>query len=385
MPVYLDNAATTPTHKDVREAMQPFYRDTFGNPSSIHQFGQKAHRAMEQARGQVARGIGANVHEIIFTSGGTEADFLALVGVLRATGKRHLVTTQVEHHAVLNTCSWLEEWGYEVTYVKPGSHGQVEVQDILSALRPDTGLVSVMWVNNETGAILPIETLAKELQTRGVFLHSDAVQALPSIPIDVSQLPVSVLSLSGHKIYGPKGIGALYLRDGTPFSPVLRGGQQERGRRAGTENVAAVVGFGAAVELLCTEREVRSRHMVKLNRRFVTLLQEKIPFARVNGMDFRVPGICNVTLLGVQADALVMALDLDGIAVSNGSACHAGSVDASHVLLAMGIPKDEALSSIRISFSSFNTLAEVERAIDRIEFHVHRLRSLLRGVDRTSM
>ncbi len=374
--VYLDNAATTPIHPVVSDAMHPFLTEVFGNPSSIHRVGQQARRAIDQARTRVARGIGAQSKEIVFTSGGTEADFLALVGVLRASGKRHLVTTQIEHHAILHTCAWLEELGYEVSYVKPSAGGHVLVDDILQAVRPDTGLVSVMWVNNETGAIQPIELLSEKLHERGVLFHSDAVQALSWIPIDVKRLPVSILTFSGHKIYGPKGIGALYLREGTPFSPIFRGGHQERDRRAGTENVAAIVGFGVSVQLLRTEWDERLQHLFMLRERFVAKMQEKVSHWRLNVVEMAAPGICNISFVEVPADALLMALDLDGIAVSTGSACNAGSVEPSHVLLAMGIARDQVLSSIRVSFSSFNTLDEVDRAVDQIAAHVCRLRTL---------
>ncbi|PWI57745.1 cysteine desulfurase family protein [Sulfoacidibacillus thermotolerans] len=380
LPVYLDNAATTPLHPQVAFAMRPFLGDVYGNPSSVHQFGQQARRAVEQARSHIAQAIGAHSRELIFTSGGTEADFLALVGVLRASDKRHLVTSRIEHHAVLQTCTWLQELGYEVTYVSPDATGYVAVEEILAALRPDTGLVSLMWVNNETGTVQPIERLSRELSDRRVLLHSDAVQALPSISIDVNQVPVSLLSFSGHKIYGPKGIGALYLREGTPFSSVIRGGHQERDRRAGTENVAAAVGFGVAVEQLRAEWEDRVLRISQVREQFLSGLQRAVTHWRLNGAQHAVPSICNVTFTGVQADALVMALDLDGIAISTGSACSAGAMEPSHVLLAMGIPEEEVLSSVRISFSSFITRAQVDRAVDRIAYHVHRLR-VLNGTD----
>ncbi len=373
--IYLDNAATTAPNPLVLEAMQPYLSSVYGNPSSVHQTGQAAKMAVENARAQVAEAIGAAASEIVFTGGGTEADFLALLGVLRASEGRHVVTTAIEHHAVLHTCELLEEMGYEVSVVLPDSSGIVDEDAVLAAVRPDTALVSVMWVNNETGAIQPVAELATRLAERGIPLHSDAVQALGPLPIDVSSIPVSLLSFSGHKIFGPKGVGALYLRKGTPFRSIIRGGGQERNRRAGTENVASIVGFAKAVELLLAERDKRNTHLLALRERFLAGLSRNVEEWRLNSPERAIKQICNVLFPGVLNENLLMLLDLAGIAASGGSACTAGSVLPSHVLRAMGLSEDDARSSVRFSFSSFNTFAEVDRAVAQTADAVSRLRA----------
>ena len=373
--IYLDNAATTAPSPAVLEAMQPYLSAVYGNPSSVHQTGQAAKMAVDNARAQMAETIGAATSEIVFTAGGTEADFLALLGVLRASEGRHVVTTAIEHHAVLHTCELLEEMGYEVSIVLPNRAGIVDADAVMAAVRPDTALVSVMWVNNETGAVQPIVELAARLQERGIPLHSDAVQALGPLPVDVNSVPVSLLSFSGHKIYGPKGVGALYLRRGTPFRPIIRGGSQERNRRAGTENVAAIVGFAKAAELLQSERDARNTHLAALRERFLAELNRSVSDWRLNSPEQAVKQICNVMFSGVLGESLLMLLDLAGIAASGGSACTAGSVQPSHVLQAMGLSDGDARSSVRFSFSSFNTLTEVDRAVAQIADAVSRLRS----------
>lgn len=373
--IYLDNAATTPLAPEVAQAMRPIFDAVFGNPSSVHRTGQAARKAVEGARRVVAAAIGADDAEIVFTSGGTEANFLALFGILRGTGKRHVVTTSIEHHAVLHACGLLEEMGYEVTRVAPQSDGIVRPDAVLDAVRPDTGLVSVMAVNNETGAIQPIGELAHGLQARSVAFHSDAVQAFGSMPIDVKAVPVSSLSVSGHKIYGPKGVGALYLRKGTPFQSMIRGGAQERNRRAGTENVAAIVGFAKAVELLTAEREARLERMRSLRTRFLRGLMEAVKGVEIITPEAAVPNIINVAIDGVSAETLLMALDLRGVAASSGSACTAGSLEPSHVLEAMGMARATIGSSVRFSFSSANHVEEIDRAISHIKESVAGIRA----------
>ncbi len=378
--IYLDNAATTALSPVVLEAMQPYLSLVYGNPSSVHQTGQAAKMAVEDARMQVAEAIGASSSEIVFTSGGTEADFLGLLGVLRASGGRHVITTAIEHHAVLHTCELLEEMGYEVSVVFPDSTGIVDVNAVLAAVRADTALVSMMWVNNETGAIQPVAELAQRLAERGIPLHSDAVQALGPLPVDVNSVPVSLLSFSGHKIYGPKGVGALYLRKGTPFRPIIRGGSQERNRRAGTENVAGIVGFAKAVELLSTERDERNAHLAALREHFLRGLSRNVTDWRLNSPEHAVKHICNVAFRGILSESLLMLLDLSDIAASGGSACTAGSVQPSHVLQAMGLSDEDARSSVRFSFSSFNTFAEVDRAVAQTADAVSRLRTVDAGM-----
>ncbi len=373
--IYLDNAATTPIRQEVAEAMRPYLYEVFGNPSSIHHTGQEARQAIEQARLMVADYLNAAPAEVVFTAGGTEADFLALTGVLLGSGKRHLITTQIEHHAVLHTGEMLEDLGYDVTYVPPMRNGMVSVSSILEAIRPDTGLISVMWVNNETGAIQPVMELAAELSARQIPFHVDAVQALGILPIDVAQIPVSLLSLSGHKIYGPKGTGALYIRKGTPYRSMLRGGAQERNRRAGTENVAGIVGFAKAVELLKRERDDRNHTVDKLRELFLQTLQQRLTGYELNSPEDGVPNVLNLYFHGVNAETLLMRLDLEGIAASGGSACTAGSADLSHVLLAMGLSEKRASASLRFSFSSLNTAVEVASAAGKIAEIVEDLRT----------
>lgn len=354
--------------------MQPYFRDVFGNPSSVHRAGQKAREALDVARRTVSEAIGAGDSEIVFTSGGTESDFLALAGILTASGKKRLVTTGIEHHAVLHTCELLREWGFGVDFVRPAPDGRVRASDVLGAVRPDTGLVSVMWVNNETGAVQPIDELARELEGTGVSLHADAVQALGVQSIDVQSLPVSSLSFSGHKIFGPKGIGALYLRKGTPFKAILRGGAQERNRRAGTENVAGAAGFAKAVELAVRDRERRNEQVGRLRDRFLERLASAVDGVERNAFGETVPGIVNLRFRGVRAETLLMALDLRGVAASSGSACTSGSLEPSHVLQAMGLSEDEVLSSVRFSFSSLNHTEEVDRAVEIIARSVEKIR-----------
>jgi len=374
--IYLDNAATTPLDERVAETMRAFLEtETFGNPSSIHEFGRRSRAQLEAARDTVAQAIGAQPSEIIFTGGGTEADFLALTGILAGSGHRELVTTAIEHHAVLHGAQWLEELGYRVRLVPPAADGIVTVEAILAVVGPDTGLVSVMWVNNETGARQPVESLAHALAVQGTLLHSDAVQAVPILPIDVRQCPVSSLSISGHKILGPKGVGALYLRKGTPFRSPLRGGSQERGRRAGTENLAGIVGFARAMELLVAEREQRAQHILALRERFVRALAASVPGVVVHGAPEYAAQIVHLTIPGLLSETLLMNLDLAGVAASGGSACTAGAVEPSHVLLAQGVEDALARSSLRFSFSVKNTLEEVDEAVTKLAAIVSRLRT----------
>lgn len=374
--IYLDNAATTPLHPSVLASMQPFMTNSpFGNPSSVHQMGREARRALETARGTVAHAIGAAESEIVFTGGGTEADFLALFGMLHAGTKRHVVTTAIEHHAILHTCDFLKELGYEATLVNPHPDGSVTAKDMLAAVRPDTGLVSMMWANNETGAIQPVETLSAALRDFDVPMHSDAVQAFIGLPIDVRRVAVSSLSISGHKIFGPKGVGALYLRQGTPYQAIIRGGAQERNRRAGTENLAAIVGFARAVELHEEERKARVRQLQSLRDYFVNALQSRVGGVHLFCEEKAVPQIVNVSFSGVLAETLLMNLDLAGVYASSGSACTAGTTAPSHVLLAAGWPQEMIRGAVRFSFSSDNTQLELERAVSLLEQLVGRLRN----------
>ncbi len=374
--IYLDNAATTRLHPAVRDAMEPFLHDLIGNPSSLHEAGRAARRAVEQARADVASAMGAEADEIVFTSGGTEADAMALLGVSRRLGKTGIVTTAIEHEAVQSAVQWLEEAGCTAKWAAPDADGVVSVESVLAQVDEGTGLASVIWVNNETGAIQPIAALAGELAKRGVLLHTDAVQAFGELAIDVRELPVAALTVSAHKVHGPKGAGVLFLRRGTPFSAVMRGGGQERNRRGGTENVAAIVGCAKALSLAAAEREQRVRALAEMRARFCDVLGREADGVRFHAYDGAASHIVNVAFEGVLAETLLIDLDLQGIAASSGSACTSGSHQVSHVLRAMGISEAEARSSTRFSFAVDNTLGEVECAARIVADSVERLRRL---------
>ncbi len=374
--IYLDNAATTRLHPAVRDAMEPFFGDVFGNPSSLHHAGRAARRAVEQARSDVAGALGAEPDEIVFTGGGTEANVLALMGIWRKAKKPGFVTSAIEHHAVLNTVPLLKEAGCDPRLATPGEDGVLTVERVLAQMDDRTGLASVMWVNNETGAIQPIVELAQELSERGVLLHTDAVQAIGELAIDLRRIPVAALAISAHKIHGPKGVGVLFLRRGTPFSPLAQGGGQERNRRGGTENVAGIAGCAKAVVLAAKQREERVRALGGLRERFCQQLDRELDGVRFHAQTCAVSHIVNVAFEGVLAETLLIDLDLQGIAASSGSACTSGSLQVSHVLTAMGIPEAEARSSVRFSFAVDNTLSQVEDAAHIVADSVRRLRRL---------
>jgi cysteine desulfurase len=366
--IYLDAAATTQVHPDVLAAMEPYFRVRFGNPSSIHHEGRLAREGLETAREQVAALWGCQPGEIIWTSGATEAIHLGLWGLAlaaRADGRRHLIVSAIEHHAVLETAETLRTFGWDVDTVAPGEDGVLAVDAVMERIRPDTAFVAVMWVNNETGAVQPVTELAARIKTEHpeVRVFSDMVQAVAGVRPSLAH--VDAAALSAHKMYGPKGAGALYIRRGTPWRPVLRGGAQERGRRAGTENVAAVVGFGAAAKRLNEGWDQHVMHLARLRDAFWDVLST-IPGVRRNSPPDGAPGILNVAFPGVRSDRLLMRLDLLGIAASSGAACTAGSLEPSHVLMAAGQSEAQAREAVRFSFSEFNTLEEVQRAADII-------------------
>jgi cysteine desulfurase len=374
--LYFDYNATTPMDKEVAAAMQPYLGERFGNPSSVHALGREAKAATEQARQQVAALIDASPEEIVFTSGGTEAINLAILGtVTRHKGKR-VITCQVEHAAGLNSCAYLARLGFEVTYLPVDGHGLVEPEQLAAALTPDTSLVSIMLANNELGTIQPVQQLVKIAKQKGVLFHTDAVQAAGKIPVRVDELGVDLLSLSGHKMYGPKGIGALYVRAGIQINPQLHGGQQERQRRAGTENVAGIVGLGAACQLAKTRLMQDTAHITRLSQTLWDKLNRQVEGVRLNGHpQQRLPGTLNLSFDGVNGEALLINLDLEGIAVSAGSACTAGSLEPSHVLLALGLSEEQARSGIRISLGRDNTLHQIETLAATLSRIVTRLRS----------
>ncbi len=372
--IYLDYAATTPIHPDVHRAMVRSLEEDYGNPSSIHRAGRSAKQVVEDARSIVAKALGAKDHEIIFTSGGTESDVLALTGILMAGQARHMVTTSIEHHAVLHTCDWLADLGYKITYVAPQKDGSVSVKDMLHAVRSDTGLVSMMWVNNETGAVQPVTELAQALVGSSVYLHTDAVQAIGSLAVNVRATPVAALSLSGHKLFGPKGIGALYLRSGTPFRSLINGGTQERNRRAGTENIASIIGLSYAIDLIVAKREEYERLVCNHRDRFLRHIMENVDGVREHRSEKQAGHILNIAFDNVPADMLLIALDLEGVFASAGSACTAGSIEPSHVLVAMGLSDVEVRSSVRFSFSPFVHDHDIDRAATVVCHTVKRLR-----------
>lgn len=385
MRVYLDHNATTPVDPAVFNAMAPFYTANFGNAGSIHTAGQRARAAVDTARELVAALLGAKASEIVFTSGGTEADNLAIGGLVDrlapASGytgsRRHVISSSIEHHAVLNTCQQLEKSGVDVTYVRVGSGGVIDPEDVRRALRAETVLITSMHANNELGTVQPVEEIGQIARQAGVVFHCDAVQSAGKLPLDVNRLGVDLLSISAHKIYGPKGTGALYVRSGTSIEPLFHGGHAERGRRPGTENVPGIVGMGQAAELARDQLAADAARVGALRDRLQNALLEKIPGARVNGdPNHRVWNTLNITFPGAGGEALVIALDLQGVECSTGAACSSGAVEPSHVLTAIGLSDDEARSSLRLSLGRPTTGAEIDEAIRVIPGVVARLRAL---------
>ncbi len=377
--IYMDHSATTPVDPQVIQAMISTLTDSFGNPSSIHSFGQEAHKLIQKARKQVAGLIGADSEEIVFTSGGTEADNMAIIGTAkdRMGRGRHIITSQIEHHAVLDTCRQLEKEGFEVTYLPVNWFGEVDPETLARAIRPDTILISIMHANNEIGTIQPIATMGRMARDKGIIFHTDAVQSVGRIPVDVKSLSVDLLSLSGHKFYGPKGTGALYVRSGTRLTPLLFGGGQERKWRSGTENVPGVVGLGLAAELARQHLPERSQHLGKLSQTVIDRILAEIPQAYLTGHpQKRLPGHASFVFQALEGAAMLVFLDAEGIAVSGGSACTSNSFDPSHVLTALGLNKDAAHSSLRISLGKDNTLEDVERLMEVMPGIIERQRLL---------
>lgn len=373
--IYLDNNATTPVDPRVREAMLPFLGEKFGNPSSPHTAGREAREALENARVQLAAMLGAKSETIVFTSGGTESVNTAIRGALAAqTGKRHIVTSSVEHSAMKNLCERLEREGCEVTWLRVDANGRPDLAEYRAALRNDTAIVSVVWANNETGVLFPLEEMARVADERRIVFHADAVQAAGKIPIDLARVPVHLLSVSAHKFHGPKGAGALFVRPGLGLPPLLVGGGQENERRAGTENVPGIVGLGVAAELAAAAISVEMPQVAAMRDRFEEGLCKRFSRAVIHGdRQHRLPNTTNFALPGLDARSLLAVLDRLGVACSVGSACASGSPDASHVLRAMGIADDEARASLRFSFSRMSTFDEAERALDALGQAARRL------------
>lgn len=379
--VYLDHSATTPVDPEVAKLMMTYYTEKYGNPSSVHSFGRDAKAALENARESVAKLLGAQATEITFTSGGTEADNLAIIGATQAQSKKgkHIITSAVEHHAVLETCEFLEKNGFELTIVPVNEEGLISVEDVEKAIRPDTILITIMHANNEVGAIQPIAEIGKLAREKGIVFHVDAVQSFGKIPIDVRAMNVDLMTVSSHKIYGPKGVGALYIRKGVRVMPRIFGGGQEKKRRSGTENTPGIIGFGKACELAAERMEEEAAREVKLRDKLLDGILEKIDYVKLNGPRGganRLPGNLNVSIQFIEGEALLLSLDMMGIAASSGSACTSGSLDPSHVLLAMGLSHEIAHGSLRFSFGRQNTEEDVDYVLEQLPKIVDRLRMM---------
>jgi len=363
--IYLDHAATTPMHPQVAEAMQPYYFENFGNPSSTHQWGRRAKTAIDRARKTIAEAIHIEPSQLIFTSGGTESDNMALIGVAMANRERgrHIITSQIEHHAILHTCAFLEEIGFDVTYLPVDRQGKISLQSLEEAIRPDTILVSLIYANNEVGTVQDIYSIGEMLKERHIYFHSDGVQALGSIELNLAQLPVDMMSFSAHKLNGPKGVGALYVSRNVKMKPLLYGGAQERKRRAGTENVAGIVGFAEAVKLSSNHIGEKKRLYRDFRAMMLSIFKEANISFVVNGHETdALPHILNVSFPGADTESLLMNLDLAGIAASSGSACASGSLEPSHVLQAMNVDPSVLRSAVRFSFGAGNTAEEIRSA-----------------------
>ena len=377
--VYLDNAATTALSPRVLEAMLPYFTQYYGNPSSVHAFGREAKRGLDKARDQVAKALHCEPSEVIFTGCGTESDNTVLLGVAQRYGNKgkHIITTNVEHHAILHTCEYLEKQGYSVTYLPVDQDGLVTAEQVAAAIRPDTILVSIMFANNEVGTIMPIQEIGAVCKEKGVLFHTDAVQAVGHIPVDVQAMHIDMLSLSAHKFHGPKGVGALYCRKGIRLPSYIMGGAQERGRRAGTENVAGIVGLGAAIQLATEQLEENRAKMTALRDRLMTGIQARISEVKLNGHPTnRLPNNVNFSFKYIEGESILLMLDMNGIAASSGSACTSGSLDPSHVLLALGLPHEIAHGSVRLTLGDETTEEDIDYTIDVLEKTVARLRAM---------
>lgn len=389
--VYMDNGATTRVTEPVFEAMKPYFCEIYGNPSSVHSFGRETRHAVEEAREQVAKALNAEAREIYFTGCGTEADNWAVRGAAYANIKKgkHIITSNIEHHAILHTCQQLEKEGFEVTYLPVDEYGFVTVEQLEKAIRPDTTLVSIMMANNEIGTIEPIAELGKVCKAHNVLFHTDAVQAIGSVKIDVKEMNIDMLSLSGHKFHAPKGIGALYVRKGVRLQRLINGGAQERSQRAGTENLASIVGIGKAIKIATADIDKHNEKLSEIRDHMIRRILAEIPYTRLNGHpQTRLPGNVNVCFRFIEGEALLLSLDIKGIAASSGSACTSGSLDPSHVLLAIGLPHEIAHGSLRLSISDETTMEEADYTIDSLVEIVARLRAMsplyddfIRGVE----
>ncbi|MBQ2957517.1 MAG: cysteine desulfurase NifS [Clostridia bacterium] len=377
--IYMDNAATTRVTEPVAQAMLPYLTEVFGNPSSVHAFGRDARRALDNARAQVAAALNAKPNEIYFTGCGTESDNWAIRGTAYARRDKgnHIITSAIEHHAVLHTCEQLEKEGFRVTYLPVDEEGLIRIEDLKAAITPETILITIMTANNEIGTIQPIKEIGAIAKENGIRFHTDAVQAIGSVKIDVKDMNIDMLSLSGHKFHAPKGVGVLYVRNGVRLERLIQGGAQERTQRAGTENLASIVALGKAIELATANIDAHNEKLTAMRDRLIDGILETIPETRLNGhRTQRLPGNVNVSVRYIEGEALLLSLDLKGIAASSGSACTSGSLDPSHVLLAIGLPHEIAHGSLRLSLSEENTMEEVEYVIATLKEIVDRLRAM---------
>lgn len=377
--IYLDNAATTQVYPEVLETMLPYFTECYGNPSSIYSFAGEANRAVTDAREKIAKVINAKTEEIYFTGGGSESDNWALKATAEAyeSKGKHIITTKIEHHAILHTCEYLEKKGYEVTYLDVDENGTVKLEDLKAAIRPDTILISVMAANNEIGTIQPIEEIGRIAREHNILFHTDAVQAFGHVPIDVDKMNIDMLSASSHKVHGPKGIGLLYIRKGVKIRSFIHGGAQERQRRAGTHNVPGIVGFGKAAEFAYQNMENSIRYETDLRDYLINRVLTEIPYSRLNGeKEMRLPNNANFCFRFIEGESMLILLDQKGICASSGSACTSGSLDPSHVLLAIGLPHEIAHGSLRITLSEKTTKEEIDYTVDELKQIIERLRNM---------
>ena len=377
--IYMDHAATTPVRKEVLEAMLPYFTEYYGNASGIYGIAKESKKAMEKAREQVAAAIHAQPSEIYFTAGGSESDNMALRGVAEALKDKgnHIITTKIEHHAILHTCEYLEKHGFRVTYLDVDADGKVRLEDLEAAICPETILISVMFANNEIGTIEPIAEIGKLAHEKGIYFHTDAVQAMGHVPIDVEEMHIDLLSISGHKLGAPKGIGAIYIRKGVRITPLIFGGAQEKKMRAGTENIPGIVGLGKAVELAAAELPETRATLEKMRDRLIHGILEAIAYSKLNGHPTdRLPGNCNISFEFIEGESMLLLLDALGVAASSGSACTSGSLDPSHVLLAIGLPHEKAHGSLRLTLDTDNTEEEIDFILEKLPQIVARLREM---------
>ncbi len=377
--VYLDNAATTSTKKEVVDAMYPFFTESFGNPSSVYDFAAKNKKAVNDSRQTIADALHADVRDIYFTAGGSESDNWALIATAEAYENKgkHIITSKIEHHAILHTCDYLESRGFEITYIDVDENGILKLDELKKAIRPDTILISVMFANNEIGTIQPIKEIGEIAKEHDILFHTDAVQAFGQIPINVDELHIDMLSASGHKLHGPKGIGFLYIRKGLELRSFIHGGAQERKRRAGTENVPGIVGLGKAVSIAVETMDERIKHETEVRDYMIEKIKKTIPYCRLNGdRTKRLPNNVNFSFQFVEGESLLIMLDMEGICASSGSACTSGSLDPSHVLLAIGLPHEIAHGSLRMTLSEETTIEDADYVIDKLQGIVAKLRSM---------